>query len=164
MMGQLVKKYALQRLESMYPGVYRGQCCTPATHIIRTSRVHAVRAVSMPDPRLDPAVCRRTSGGIVIIQRAHDTVIPEKFSLSLVTVEEANINGSPTSTKLILKMKRPNIPGNTDKEMVQLNFLRRERLQRPQLVCRASNLYELFHSSWALGIIKELLARCLRKI
>eukprot|EP00088_Acartia_fossae_P019247 TRINITY_DN21220_c0_g1_i4.p1 TRINITY_DN21220_c0_g1~~TRINITY_DN21220_c0_g1_i4.p1 ORF type:complete len:687 (+),score=151.03 TRINITY_DN21220_c0_g1_i4:252-2063(+) len=57
------------------------------------------------------------------IYRAHRMMVPAKIYLSTGTVEEANINRSPTSYEANPEEEKAKYNSNTDKTMVQLTFV-----------------------------------------
>merc|ERR1719422_3022053 len=126
MMGQLVKLFVLEELESLYPGVYN-----EANVVLSSTHTHSGPAgymqyvlFNVPNLGFIKDTLDSLVRGIVLsIQRAEDGLQPGTimYTKGLVT-EEANINRSPTSYEANPEEERSKYEYNTDKDMTQLMF------------------------------------------
>merc|ERR1712215_524703 len=126
MMGQLVKIDVMERLYSMFPGVYSEQnVALSATHT-HSGPAGFMQYVLFNIPNL--GFVKQTLDAMVdgiyeSILRAHHNLKPGKVFHSIgIVEEEASINRSPTSYEANPEEEKAKYAGNLDKEMVQLNF------------------------------------------
>ena len=126
MMGQLVKLFVLEELETLYPGVY-----TEANVVLSSTHTHSGPAgymqyvlFNVPNLGFIKDTLDALVRGIVLsIERAEDSLQPGTimYTKGLVT-EEANINRSPTSYEANPEEERAKYEYNTDRDMTQLMF------------------------------------------
>jgi len=126
MMGQLVKLFVLEELESLYPGVYN-----EANVVLSSTHTHSgpagfMQYVLFNVPNLgfiQETLDSLVKGIVVSIQRAHDNLAPGsiRYTAGMVT-EEANINRSPSSYLANPEEERARYEYNTDRDLVQLMF------------------------------------------
>merc|ERR1719447_2315510 len=125
-MGQLVKKYSVERLEELYPGVYSEQNVVLSSTHTHSGPAGYMQYVLFNVPNLgfhEQTMEATVTGIVTAVRRAHDSVQPGKIFISSGIVEDANINRSPTSYEANPEEEKAKYSGNTDKQMVQLNFL-----------------------------------------
>jgi len=126
MMGQLVKKDVMTKLDDLLAGYY-----TEKNVIISATHTHSGPAGYMQyilfnvsnlgffQQSLDALV----DGIVDAIYRAHISMLPTHIYLSSGIVEEGNINRSPTSYEANPEEEKAKYGSNTDKSIVQLNFV-----------------------------------------
>lgn len=126
MMGQLVKLGAINKLSSLFPGLY-----TEENVVMSATHTHSGPAgfmqyvlFNVPNLGFIAQTLEAMVDGIVeSISRAHGSLKPGKVFHSIgVVEEEASINRSPTSYEANPEEERARYPGNLDKDMVQLSF------------------------------------------
>merc|ERR1719259_1334720 len=125
MMGQLVKKYTMEKLERMFPGIYNEKNVVLSSTHTHSGPAGFMQYVLFNVPNLGflhQTLDAMVEGIVESIRRAHEAVVPGDIFLSSAVVEEGNINRSPTSYDANPEKERAKYSGNTDKEMVQLNF------------------------------------------
>merc|ERR1719244_1146681 len=125
MMGQLVKKYAIQKLEEMFPGVYTEQNVVISSTHTHSGPAGFLQYVLFNVPNLGflhQTMDAMVDGIVESIRRAHESVVPGDIYLGSGIVEGANINRSPSSYLANPEEERAKYSGNTDKEMIQLQF------------------------------------------
>merc|ERR1719259_1256028 len=125
MMGQLVKKYTMEKLERMFPGIYNEKNVVLSSTHTHSGPAGFMQYVLFNVPNLGffhQTLEAMVEGIVESIRRAHEAVVPGDIFLSSAVVEEGNINRSPTSYDANPEKERAKYSGNTDKEMVQLNF------------------------------------------
>merc|ERR1712215_497258 len=126
MMGQLVKIDVMERLSSLFPGVYSEQnVALSATHT-HSGPAGFMQYVLLNIPNLgfvEQTLNAMVEGIVESIKRAHDNLKPGKVYHSVgIVEEEASINRSPTSYEANPEEEKAKYSGNLDKEMVQLSF------------------------------------------
>lgn len=126
MMGQLVKIGVMEKLSSLFPGVY-----TEENVVLSATHTHSgpagfMQYVLFNVPNLGfvaQTLDAMVDGIVESISRAHANLAPGKVYHSVGVVdEEASINRSPTSYDANPEEERARYPGNLDKDMVQLSF------------------------------------------
>merc|ERR1711970_1697709 len=126
MMGQLVKLEVIDRLSSLFPGVY-----TEENIVLSATHTHSGPAgfmqyvlFNVPNLGFVGQTLEAMVAGIVeSIARAHASMRPGKVYHSVGEVEEeASINRSPTSYEANPEEEKARYPGNLDKDLVQLSF------------------------------------------
>merc|ERR1719259_1486167 len=101
MMGQLVKKYTMEKLERMFPGIYNEKNVVLSSTHTHSGPAGFMQYVLFNVPNLGffhQTLDAMVKGIVVSIQRAHDNLAPGsiRYTAGMVT-EEANINRSPSS-------------------------------------------------------------------
>jgi len=125
MMGQLVKKYAIEKLDTLYPGLYTEQNVAISSTHTHSGPAGFLQYVLFNIPNLGflhQTMDAMVDGIVESIKRAHESVVPGDIYLGSDIVEDANINRSPTSYEANPEEEKAKYPSNTDKEMLQLQF------------------------------------------
>merc|ERR1711970_321717 len=125
MMGQLVKKYAIEKLDTLYPGLYTEQNVAISSTHTHSGPAGFLQYVLFNIPNLGflhQTMDAMVDGIVESIKRAHESVVPGDIYLGSGIVEGANINRSPSSYLANPEEERAKYSGNTDKEMMQLQF------------------------------------------
>jgi neutral ceramidase len=129
MMGQMVKKYALLKVDQLYPGVYNERNVVLSTTHTHSGPAGFMQYVLFNVPNLgfvEQTMQAMVDGIAESIRRAHEAVQPGAIFISSGKVEEGNINRSPTSYEANPEEEKARYDGNTDKELTQLHFYNAE--------------------------------------
>ena len=126
MMGQLVKVYVLESLESLYPGVYTEQNLVLSSTHTHSGPAGFMQYVLFNVPNLgfiQQTLDAMVAGIVASVVQAHQSIQPGRIYYSSGFVEEeANINRSPTSYEANPEEERAKYEYNTDRDLVQLAF------------------------------------------
>jgi len=126
MMGQLVKKGVIEKLSSLFPGVYSEENVVLSSTHTHSGPAGFMQYVLFNVPNLgfiEQTKDAMVNGIVESISRAHANMAPGKVFHNVGILEdEASINRSPTSYEANPEEEKAKYSGNLDRQMVQLSF------------------------------------------